>query len=483
MSLPSSLKSGEVARLLPVAVDSNKEARAASILLAVLSSVKAYREEMLGSVGQKVGKRASLSAFTEVVFNKDPEGGKSRPDGLLVLDAGGGKTWSALIEAKIGKADLETPQIERYLALAKANGIDAVITISNQFSTIPSHTPVKVSKASVKGVALFHWSWVYAWTQAKLLLNEGVFENPAEKYILTEMVRYYGHPSIGVSRFDRMNSDWKDLVAKVQAGAVIPRTDPSVEASVSSWHQETRDLCLLMSRKLNRSVHAYMTKSHRDDPELRMKEDCDALVKAQRLCARLDIPDAAAPVEVVADLVRRSVCVYMSLTAPKDKKKTSARVGWLVKQLAKSSPENIYIRASWPGRSASTQVLLKDLREDLSAIEGGNKSLAPVAFEIMLIHDMAGKFSGAKTFIEQLEEAVPRFYKNVGQHLRAYVAAPPKLRPKRIEDAGDDAASVESASLDPVELDGDMHLKGDVARHESSTAEADELHESGVSQV
>ena len=58
----------------------------------------------------------------------------------------------------------------------------------------------------------------------------------------------------------------------------------------------------------------------------------------------------------------------------------------------------------------------------------------------MLVHDMAAKFSGAKTFIEQLEEAVPRFYKDVGQHLRAYVAAPPKLQPKvQVAEEGDDA--------------------------------------------
>lgn len=439
MTLPASLKSGEVARLLPVTVDSNKEARAASILLATLSAVRPFREAMLDSIGLRSGKRATLGGYTEVVFAKDPAGGKSRPDGLLILDTGGGKTSSALVEAKIGKAELEPEQVERYLALAKASGIDAVITISNQFATLPTHSPVKVSKAAVKGVALYHWSWVFAWTQAKLLLTENVFDNPAEKYILTEMVRYFGHPNIGMSRFDRMNADWKDLVAKIQAGAVLPKTDASVEASVSSWHQEVRDLCLLMTRKLNAPVQAYISKPHRDDPELRMRDDCEHLVKNHKLYARLDIPDAAAPLEVVADLVRRSVCIYMSVTAPKDKKKTSA-------------PENVYIRASWPGRAPITQALLKDLREDPALIEGGNKTLAPVAFEVMLVHDMAAKFSGAKTFIEQLEEAVPRFYKDVGQHLRAYVAAPPKLQPKvQVAEEGDGADV-----LDPP-LDGLLH--------------------------
>jgi hypothetical protein len=155
MTLPATLKSGEVARLLPVTVDSNKEARAASILLATLSAVRPFREAILDSIGLRSGKRATLGGYTEVVFAKDSAGGKSRPDGLLMLDTGGGKTWSALVEAKIGKAELEPEpeQVERYLALAKASGIDAVITISNQFATIPTHSPVKVFKAAVKGVA------------------------------------------------------------------------------------------------------------------------------------------------------------------------------------------------------------------------------------------------------------------------------------------------------------------------------------------
>ena len=452
MALPENLKSGEIARLLPVASDTSKEARAASILLATMAAVKPFQDVLLESLGLKVGKRSTVISYTEVVFQKAQETG-CRPDGLLVLESGRGKRWSALIEAKVGKADLQPEQIERYLGLAKKEGVDAVITLSNQFATVPTHSPIKVAKNSSKGVNLYHWSWVYVWTQAKLLLTEDVFSNDAERYILTEMVRYFGHPSIGVSRFDRMNSDWKDLVSKVQASAVIMKNDPALETSVSSWHQEVRDLALLMSRKLNTTVRAHLSRSHRDSPETRMKDDCEKLIKEQKLHARLDIPDAAAPLEVVADLVRRSICVYMTLSAPKDKKKTPARVNWLIKQLKNAKADNLYIRANWPGRAASTQAPLALLRDNVTNIEGDNKALVPSSFEIMLVHDMAGKFSGVKTFIEQLEEAVPWFYKNAGQHLRAYVAPPPKLRPKQTEATASNDPSIESPSLDPVSDD------------------------------
>ena len=42
--------------------------------------------------------------------------------------------------------------------------------------------------------------------------------------------------------------------------------------------------------------------------------------------------------------------------------------------------------------------------------------------------DLAGKFGGVKTFVESAKEAVPLFYKDVGEHLRAWVPPPPKLK-------------------------------------------------------
>ncbi len=54
--------------------------------------------------------------------------------------------------------------------------------------------------------------------------------------------------------------------------------------------------------------------------------------------------------------------------------------------------------------------------------------MLPSQLEVILVRDLAGKFIGSKTFIEQLEEAVPYFYDQVGQHLRAYVVPPPRLR-------------------------------------------------------
>ena len=103
--IPTILKSGDIARLIPVVADSRKEQRVASVFLATLSAVPELAEALLGSVGQRVGRRTTINSFTEVVFKDKPQDLKDRPDGLLIVDRGR-STWSALIEAKIGNSKL-----------------------------------------------------------------------------------------------------------------------------------------------------------------------------------------------------------------------------------------------------------------------------------------------------------------------------------------------------------------------------------------
>src|SRR3546814_4294733 len=59
-----------------------------------------------------------------------------------LLETGGGRTWRCLVEAKIGKAEIEAEQVERYLTIARAHKVDAVLTISNQFVALPTHSQI-----------------------------------------------------------------------------------------------------------------------------------------------------------------------------------------------------------------------------------------------------------------------------------------------------------------------------------------------------
>jgi hypothetical protein len=79
-------------------------------------------------MGKRFGSWASVEAYTEVVFQNQPDG-TCRPDGLIVFDTGR-RQWEALVEAKVGQGRISPDQLARYYRLARANSIDAIITIS-----------------------------------------------------------------------------------------------------------------------------------------------------------------------------------------------------------------------------------------------------------------------------------------------------------------------------------------------------------------
>ena len=424
--LPELLERGELARLIPVVADGSKEGRAASILLAAMMSVDAFAAAMLGGLGVRVGSRAKVRAFTEVVLRDTPADVRLRPDGLLQVNTGR-STWTALIEAKIGKAEIDEEQLKSYLNLARNAGIQAVVTVSNQFTALPEHHPIPLNSALTRGVDVYHWSWMHMLTQATLLLHNGEFSSPDQRYILQEVVRHFRHDSAGVSSFNRMNAEWKDLVLKVQTGAPLNRSLPEIERSVASWHQEERDLCLIMSRIIGREVHLKLSRAHTNDQSQRLRDDCEEVVRTKALSCEMLIPDAAAPLNINVDIARRTLNCSMKLVAPKDKKRSSARINWLLRQLSAVDPTNIFIKAFWPGRAQDTLASLADARTNPTCLEGGNDAITPYQFEVLMLRDMAGKFSGAKTFIEGIEDFVPHFYEQVGQHLRAWVPTPPKV--------------------------------------------------------
>ncbi|ADH87263.1 hypothetical protein [Desulfurivibrio alkaliphilus] len=400
---------------------------------------------MLASLGIRVGKRATLQAWTEVAFQAEPKCPKSdRPDGLLVLHTGKNQ-WRAIIEAKIGNALIDEEQLRNYLQIAKQNKIDAVITVSNQFVALPTHHPVKVPKNLVKGIGLYHWSWMYTVTQATLLLEQNAVESADQHFILEEVRRYLSHESSGITRFTSMNKEWKDVVGKVKSGALLGKNTEEVQNTVSSWHQEQRDLCLVMSRRLGEAVKLKLPRAHSTDPVVRLKDDCEVLAKDKILKCILEIPNAATDVEVVADLTKRTIICSMKLAAPQDKKRATARVNWLARQLAKADPEGMYIKALRPGRAEETQAPLAEVLADPAVLDLPNSAVAPNAFEIFYMMDLAGRFGGNKIFIDELETAVPHFYEQAGQKLRAWVPPPPKIHRR-------DPATTEQAP-EPAECD------------------------------
>ncbi|MVO18279.1 hypothetical protein [Parasedimentitalea huanghaiensis] len=424
--LPENVIQGERSRLFPVLATTSKEGRTTAIVLACLTSVRDFGAALLSNTGQKLGSRSKLYTYTEVVFQNQPSGNNDRPDGLIVVKIGS-REWKALVEAKVGLFDLDADQIERYRAIAKDNGIDCVITISNQFATSSDAHPLDEVRKSRSKVPVFHWSWMHILTTAELLLGSDAIDDADQRFLLNELHRFLDHESAGVRGFDRMPKEWGDLNKLVRSGGIIPTRSPEAKAVVYAWHQETRDLSLILSRRTGTIVTEKIPRKHQSDPSLRQKDELTELKERNRLISVLNVPDAASPVEVTADMNRRSVEVGMTLRAPEDKKTTKARLNWLLRQIKTENVENIHIRILWPGKSEPTQHSVSELRDNTDGCDEGKQHVVAHAFHIFISRDLGARFAQQSNFITELETVVPDFYGRVGADLKAWQRSAPRI--------------------------------------------------------
>jgi hypothetical protein len=85
---------------------------------------------------------------------------------------------------------------------------------------------------------------------------------------------------------------------------------------------------------------------------------------------------------------------------------------------------------------------LQDLHEDPARIEEGKGKLKVLGFEVVWLADLGRRFEQRKTFIDELERAVPAFYETVGQHLRPWQPPAPKIAEERMQPADVSPAAI-----------------------------------------
>jgi hypothetical protein len=446
---PDFLKSGEAARLIPVVAESNRENRLLSPVMASLVIVPEFANAVLGRLGVRTGIRTMVQAFTEVVFHGD-NFEHDRPDGLLIVDTGR-REYKILIEAKAKNADLDVEQVTRYLELARATAIDAVLTISNQFTATPRHSPVQVSGRLLRKVALFHVSWSSLATSVDLLVGNDAIKDADQALVLRELQRYLSHDSAGISGFTQMNREWREVVKAVSAGAHLRKSDEGLLNTVLAWHQEQRDMCLILSRHLQTPVGLKLSKRHREFAEEWVKATIAELLDTRCLSAVIDVPDAAASIQISISLARKTITLSMQTRAPLDRKSTRARTNWLLRQIPHAEDPRLQIRLHYPGRKAPTDFELAALREKPDLVDGDTDNAAN-NLEVRLFDDLGGRFSGSKTFIEAAESDLITFYDQIVVGIKPWQPAAPK--PVKTEAADPDPEPQEPADFPEP---GDLH--------------------------
>ncbi|MCG8054657.1 MAG: hypothetical protein JAY94_03140 [Candidatus Thiodiazotropha endolucinida] len=444
-NITDSLQSGSKARLIPVVADSKKEERATSVLLSTFMLVPQFANNVLSEAGVKIGVRTDIRCYTEIVFKNDKLN-NLRPDGLIVLTQGS-KSWSALIESKIGNNNLDKEQIEAYLDLAKEVKADALITISNQFATIPTHHPVSVNKSKTRSIGLYHFSWLSLLSKAYIMSEAKSVDDREQSFILRELIRYLDHHYSGVSPMSAMNSEWRDVCTQIQQGAILTKNEPTVEKTAMSWQQLVRYMAIELSRATNSMVQVSLSRAEAKDPTMLLQNDITTLVSKSALFGALSVPNAAGNINVCADIRRRVLSLSMSIDAPSNKSRASASINWLTRQLKKLSESDLIIKAIWPGRAPDTQCQLsKTLQDPNTLVPEGMKGI-PKSFEVIRIVDLGAKFKGQKVFVESTIPAVRTYYQDVGENVTKWVAPPPKTKTEEEKSQNNSFADISQGNL------------------------------------
>lgn len=411
------------ARLIPTSGINGadeQERRATSALLAVMSAVREFGRSLTQPLGAPAG---PVQTFIEVPFRLGD--GKAFPDGLIRVSRGQ-RQWTALVEVKTGSSELQTEQLERYLDIAREQGFDALITISNEIPPVPGQHPTAVDKRKLKKVALHHLPWSEVLTAAVMQKEYRGVADPDQAWVLGELIRYLEHPRSGALEFSDMGPSWVPLREAVNAGTLRP-TDPTAVEIAGRFDALVRFAGLKLGRRLGAEIVPALTRRELAEPVTRTQALATQLVAAGAMTAALRIPGAVGVLSVTADLRAAKITCQVDVEAPREGRPTT-RVNWLVRQL-KEAPETVRLESfAAYSRGPGNAELLKVVRES-PGILIGDPSKEIRSFRVAA-NSPAGTKRGAGrgSFIDSVLAAIDGFYEDVIQNLKPWMPAPPKLR-------------------------------------------------------
>ncbi|MDG4749810.1 stress response protein [Micromonospora sp. WMMD718] len=411
------------ARLIPTSGINGaeeQERRATSALLAVMSAVREFGRVLTQSVGAPAG---VVQTFIEVPFKIGNQ--QLFPDGLIRVTRGQ-RQWTALVEVKTGSNPLRSEQLQAYLDIAREQGFDALITISNEIAPVPGQHPTTVDRRKLRKVALYHLPWTEILTQAVIQKEYRGVADPDQAWVLGELIRYLEHPRSGALEFSDMGPAWVQVRDGVSAGTL--RAGDSAAAQVAGrFDALIRYACLRLGRQLGTDVTPALSRRDLADPAARTQSLANQLASAGTLSGSIRIPGAVGHLHVTADLRAGQIVCHVDVDAPRSGRPTT-RVNWLVRQL-KDAPDTVRIEAfAMHARGGGATDLLRQVRaEPTTLITDPSRELR--AFRIAQSTAAGTKRGGGRgAFIDSVLHAVDDFYEQIIQNLKPWMPAPPRLR-------------------------------------------------------
>lgn len=446
------------ARLIPL-INPGKEEALTSIFLSSLTLVDEFRRDIFDIIGMPKG--GQLYVYTEAVF---PDEKECRIDGFILLVAAGKIKSAAILEMKNGTDCLDKDQIDRYLKIAKTFGIPKMITVSNEFVSEPTQSPLGAKKTP-NGVELYHLSWQFIRTLARIRLfeNDTNIEDVDQVRIMEEVLAYLENEKSGVGTrgFSQMKAGWKEVAEKVASQATLRKTDPALLETVESWLQEERDLALKLSCELGALVTSGIRK-FKGNIQARMENDLNSFLSNPVLSSNLIIPSAVSDISIRANFTTRTIEMSVNMVPPLDKT-VKGQFGWIRTQI-----ENKQLKQKLLDVNAGPPILnnmyvelyVKHARQphrfpygelEDEAVRCKGMDIKTVSF--VYIETLGRKFSAPKKFVDIIEMMLPRFYGDIVQHLKKWTKPAPKIPQKRPEN--DAPAIADPGQKIPVKTAGE----------------------------
>ena len=329
-----------------------------------------------------------------------------------------------LVEIKTAGAELRKDQVERYLDLARVNGFDAVLTISNQLTASPLESPLAIDPKKIRKVTLRHLSWWQVMTEARLEHKHRGVSDPDQAWILGELIAYLDHERAGAGGFDDMGERWVSVRDGAREGTLKP-SDAGVQDVAGKWEQLVGYLALGLTQDLGRRVEPLWPRKM--DPAERRDLHVRSLVDQGKLLASIRVPDAAGAIDLEADLRVRRFRTAIVIAAPKEGR-PSTRINWMLRQVAEAR-DDVLVEVRYPNQKESTSMSLKDARSRPDRlVYSADPKREPMSFRITMPRDLGmkrGRLAGS--FVLESKNQTSDFYRPIVQRLRPWAAAAPKL--------------------------------------------------------
>ncbi|MFQ5772539.1 MAG: hypothetical protein ACE5HX_18525 [bacterium] len=422
------------ARLIPI-YQLGHEMALTSVFLSSLRLVKEFRKLISSSVN--LISSGKIYVYTEAEFRKHEE---KTVDGLILVVKGGKIKDAALLEMKNNDTELKEQQLTNYLKIAEAYRIPKLITISNQFVSHPTQWPVNVK--TPKKVELYHLSWSYILTMARILLfkNGTNIEDEDQIEIMKEIVNYFEDKRSGVQGFTLMKRGWDEISKKINTRAPIRNDDNDLTEAVESWLQEEKDMALKLSRELGLLVGSGEAK-YKDDLRGRIDSGKNSIIKNKSIESVLKVEGAASPIYVKANFGLRNIEMRVNLQAPQDGRTLKGQIGWLRSQINNCRSKNkklfgkieneirIEINVKYFENTKNPKIRIEGLDDIINQLKG--KEIKE--FGIIQIKDMAQNFSNRKKFIAEIETMLSNYYGVIVQYLKKWEKPAPKMNNRAVE--------------------------------------------------